>query len=132
MNEPPPFFGTPGESVPAVDPEDLQAAHEMLVDLKNQRPDSAQLAVGVEVFRHACKPGADIPAVSYRCTMLQILPMVAPEQFAGFIKEDENLDAAVYREFASFPMTWMGGGAPREGLPFDAEELLRRLSPEKG
>ena len=81
---------------------------------------------------HACKPGADIPAVSYRCMMLQLLPMLAREPFAGFIKEGGKLDAAVYREFASFPMTWLGVGAPREGLPFDAEELLRRLSSEKG
>ena len=38
MDVPPPFLGTPGEPVPAVDAEDLQAAHDILTNPARRPP----------------------------------------------------------------------------------------------
>jgi hypothetical protein len=124
MNASPSFFGIAGEPVPAVDPEDLQTAYEILTDPAH-RPAGAY---STRIFDKACKAGADIPAVAYRAMMLQVLPMVAREQIASLTKDDGEFDTTVYREFARFPMTWLPQGSSREGMPFDVDEFLRRLA----
>ena len=77
-------------------------------------------------------------ALAYRAMMLSMLTNPKfPEELTRYWKEqlapwttDGHFDAAVYREFAQLPLEWMGVGVVREGFPFDAESLLRRLRGE--
>jgi hypothetical protein len=81
--------------------------------------------------RVSLRGGVDFPSVTYRAMMLQFLVMHAKEQLEPWTKEGQ-LDAAVFREVAQMPLEWMGTGVERQGLPFDAEELFRRLRGQSG
>jgi hypothetical protein len=65
QDDPPRFWGPPGDSVPAVDPSDLKAAWGIYHDLKESHPEGG-VAVSATVIEHACRSGADISAVTYR------------------------------------------------------------------
>jgi hypothetical protein len=125
MEEPPVFGGNPGEPVPPVDPEDLKTLFEIFQDATKHHPGGG-VGVDLEVFKHACKADADIPSLTYRAMMLQLLLSHAQEQLALWTKEGQ-LDFAVFREAAQLPMEWIGVGVERQGLPFDIDELFRRL-----
>jgi hypothetical protein len=131
MNAMASLFGRAGEPVPTVDAEDLQTAYEILTDPAHRPAGGGQVGFSIDIFRRTCKAGADISAVTYRAMMLQLLPMVAREQVAPFVKEDGKFDAMVYREFAGFPMKWLPQGSMPAGTPFDLEEFLRRLDPRR-
>jgi hypothetical protein len=139
MDTHPPFFGQPGQPVPSVDPNDLKTVFEFFHETATQSQ-GGQTGVSVEIFQRLCKPGADISAVTYRAMMLGSLtnPKL-PEEFSRFWKEqlapwttDGHFDTVIYREFAQLPMEWMGLGVIRQGFPFDAELLLRRLRGSEG
>jgi hypothetical protein len=125
MQEPPVFGGNPGEPVPPVDAEDLKTVFEIFQDA-GKRGTGGAVGVDLEVFKHACKADADIPSLTYRAMMLQLFVSHAQEQLAPWTKEGQ-LDFAVFREAAQLRMEWMGVGIERQGLPFDLNELLRRL-----
>jgi len=56
------FGGAPGAPVPHVDPEDVKAVWELGREVKKNHPDG-QVAIGMDVFKHTCRPGANIKAV---------------------------------------------------------------------
>ena len=124
------LFGAPGAPVPEVDAEDVKAVWELGRDIEKRHPVKAgelrAYAIGIEVFKAACKPGANIPAVLYRGTMLGMLIRRAQEQLARWLKEG-NPDDAIFRAIAQVPMEWMGMGVVRNGLPFDIEDFIRRV-----
>ncbi len=124
------FPGKPGRPVPEVDPQDLQTAHDIFSCAAKSRP-GGNVGVSIQIFQHACKPGADIPSVTYRAMLIGFLLPIAKEQLQPWMKEGQ-LDAAVFREFARLPMKWMGTGAQQQGFPFDAEALFQRLQDEAG
>jgi hypothetical protein len=135
MDTLPPLFGSPGQPVPSVDPDDLKIVYELFQDIERQNPEQ-QVGVDIGVFKEVCKPDADISALAYRSMMLRLLAGPAPsKELEPHWKNtlapwthDGHLDAAVYREFAQLPMEWIGVGVVRQGPPFDAELLFRRLS----
>ena len=53
-------FGRPGEAVPTVDPEDVKAVWECSSEFERENP-GRQRAVGIEIFKRACSPGAKHP-----------------------------------------------------------------------
>ncbi len=124
------LFGPPGAPVPEVDAEDVKAVWELGKDIEARHPaETGELrayAVGIEVFKAACKPGANIPAVSYRGMMLGMLIRHAQEQLAPWLKEGNPADA-VFRAIAQVPMEWMGVGVVRKGLPLDTKDFIRRV-----
>jgi hypothetical protein len=124
---PPHLRGAPGAPVPAVDPEDLKAIWRLHREIASQRPGES---VGIDntVMVGRCKPGADVHALAYRTSMLQVLQRVARDSLAPWTKNTE-LDDAVFRVAADIPMEWIGT-EERNRLPFDVEELLRRLRGE--
>ncbi len=130
MDDQLPYFGgAAGEPVPQVDPEDIKAAWKVGRDIESRHsggPGLHAYAIGVEVFKAACKPGANIPAVCYRGMMLGVLTRHAQEQLAPWVKEGK-VDDAVFLAIADVPMEWMGVGMERKGLPFDAEDFIRRV-----
>jgi hypothetical protein len=121
------FGGTPGTPVPTVDPEDLKAIWRLHREIASQHSgDSVGLDHSVIVDR--CKPGSDVHAVAYRTSMLELFQHVAPDSLAPWTNNTE-LDDAVFRVAANIPIDWIGT-EQRKGLPFDVEELLRRLRDE--
>jgi hypothetical protein len=116
-------FGRPGEPVPVVDPEDIKAAWEVGKGCRKSHP-QGNVAIGIAVFRHACKPGANVPAVTYRTGQIDILRLIQPDVMDPLLQSKLE---AVLRAAAEIPMEWMGVGMVRRGLPFDAEEFLRRV-----
>lgn len=65
LQEPPGFGGKPGEPVPAVDPEDVKTVWQIGREAQGNHA-GEHVAIGVDLMKHACKPGADIEAISYR------------------------------------------------------------------
>lgn len=118
------FGGEAGESVPEVDPDDLKAIWQIGEEL--QANHSAAKAVGVEVMKQACKPGANIEATWYRSSVIWVLTQVAQQQLAPWLRDGKVVDP-VFRVMASIPMEWVGSEV-KQGLPFNVEEFLRRLN----
>src|ERR1700687_860257 len=100
------LFGAPGAPVPEVDAEDVKAVWEMGRDIEARHPAKAgelrAHAVGIEIFKAACKPGANIPAVFYRGAMLGMLIRHGQGQLAPWLKEG-NPDDAIFRAIAQVP-----------------------------
>lgn len=115
--------GVPGDPVPQVDPEDIEAVWKLGEDVKKDHPGGG-VAIGMAVFEHACTPGANVKAVIYRANQTGILRMVAPEVMEPLI--EEKLDA-VLRTAATIPMEWIGREV-HKGFPFDADDFIRRVS----
>jgi hypothetical protein len=126
--EPPRFGGKPGEPVPAVDPEDVKTVWQIGRDVQANHP-GQNVAVGADLMKHACKPGANIDAVSYRSSLVWLVNQIAPEQLARFTREGQP-DDAVFHAAAKVPAEWMGVGMVRESLPFDVNEFLRLCGEE--
>lgn len=124
MENPPSFGGNPGEPVQEVDPEDLKTIWQMARDLQ-ARHAGQKVAIGFEVMKATCKPGANVQAVCYRSVMISVLKQFAQEQLAPWAKDGEISDA-VFRTMATIPMEWIGR-TEREVLPFDVEGFFRRL-----
>ena len=111
--------GAPGTPVPQVDPEDVRAVWKLGQEVKKDHP-GVNVGIGMEIFERACKPGSNIPAVTYRAGMTAMFLRHAPEL-------QDKLDA-VFFTAATIPMEWIGVGVVRKGLPFDIEEFMRRVS----
>jgi hypothetical protein len=116
------WAGVAGETVPRVDPSDVKALWELGQGVKKSHPEGG-IAIGVALFNECCKPGANVPAVRYRVSMLGMLQYVAPEIINPLIQD--KLDA-VFLAAAEIPMEWLGEGV-REEFPFDADDFVRRV-----
>ena len=116
VSEPPEFGGNAGEPVPAVDPEDLKIVLQITKDVQARNP---RAAIGAEIFQQACKPGADVEAVTYRSWLIGLANQFAPGHLERFA------DDALCHAAAKVPAQWMGVGIVRNGLPFDVNEFLR-------
>jgi hypothetical protein len=118
-------FGRAGEEVPTVDSKDVKAIWILSSDYEKEHP-SKSGAVGIEILKSVCSPGANIAAITYRTQMMWVVEHASPEALAPWTK-DERLDDAVFRAIAEVPMEWMGVGAPRHDLPFDVDDFLHRV-----
>jgi hypothetical protein len=114
-------YGRAGERVPEVDPEDLRAVWE--IGQETVKDHQGNVAIGIEIFRHACKPGANIAAVTYRSGQIGILRLIQPDVMDPLIQDKPE---AVFRAAAKIPMEWIGAGV-RHGLPFDGDDFVRRV-----
>ena len=120
---PPRFGGKPGETVPVVDPDDVRTAWQIEREVQARYP-GKNIATGGELMKKACKPGANIQAVTYRAWLVLLMTEIAPEKLVPFTHNGQ-LDAAVFRAAAKVPAEWMGVGVVRGGPPFDVTEFLR-------
>jgi hypothetical protein len=68
-------FGPAGEPVPQVDSEDVKAVWEIGQATIKENP-QRNVAIGVEILRDACKPGANVPAITYRTQEIRMLQMI--------------------------------------------------------
>src|SRR5881392_1038946 len=77
---PPQFGGKPGEAVPEVDPNDIKAVSQFYQEMAKDHP-CEQFAIGIELLGQVCKPGADVTAVYYRASMIEMIAkLIATEQ----------------------------------------------------
>jgi len=123
------FWGADGDAegpVPVVLHEDIKAAWITCSDLDARFADRP-VGIGIEVFQRACSPGANIAAVVYRTWMLQFM-----EEFGLLNRWLHNgeLDEAVFRVAATFPLTKMQAGVVHEGFPFDVETFMEQVEEE--
>ena len=82
-------LGRAGEPVPQVDPEDVKVVWEVGQESVKENP-QGNVAIGVEIFRRACKPGANVPAVTYRTGQIGILRLIQPDVMDPLIQEDRK------------------------------------------
>ena len=128
------FFRSRAEAengpVPAVDPADLKSIWAMQDEVQARVP-GQQVVIGMDHWKGACRPGADLWAVFFRISMLRMLQVLSKS--GGLISpwlHDGKPDDAVFKVVATIPMIGLKLGTPREGYPFDAEELLRLIQKE--
>jgi hypothetical protein len=121
------------DPVAAVTPADLKSVWAMQDDVQARFP-GEQVMIGVQQWESACSPGADVRAVFFRVSILRILQMLSGS--GALISpwlHDGKPDDAVFKVVATLPMTGLQPGTiPRQGFPFDAEELIRLIKKESG
>lgn len=127
----PQFGGDAGTPVPEVDAEDVKAVWQQYREVEKNHP-GRQVAIGLELLKNFCKPGANIEAVFYRHAQLHLLKMIAeqnviPQLSLDSITTNGEFKDSAFEAIAKVPMQWMGEG-PRQGLPFDVEKFLQLCS----
>jgi hypothetical protein len=104
---------------PAVDPVDLKLVWK-------EHTKHPECAIGPDLLARLCSPGADIHAISHRYAMLRTLPM---NLLADHV-HDGQPDDVVFRVAATIPLERREIGVEYNGLPFDSDELVKRLRDE--
>jgi hypothetical protein len=111
------FFNGDSDAVPEVKFADLKAMWNYNQEIKS-RDHRRQFAVADSVWERICSPDANIPALTYRCTMLSLLETFLEATVSGGQITDNALQVA-----ATIPMNWVGMGM-RNLMPFDFMEFL--------
>ncbi len=120
----PDFFGSRGNDVAAVNPDDLRKVWAMMRDLQaralagQSESTSSGLYQSVQPRR---KCGGRL--VSRVHPGLQMLP---GNPLTPWLHEGE-LDDAAFQIAASFPMKKLPVGLVKNGLPFDVQEIVKRI-----
>ena len=115
--------------IPTVDPADLKSVWAMQEDVIATHP-GQQIAVASSPYERACTPGANVQAVFFRVSMLQVLKMMSESE--GLISpwlHDGKPEDTVFKVLATIPMNGLPPGG-RQGLPFDVEEFRRLIKKE--
>ena len=117
----------PDDDVPKVDVPDLKAMRSLYKAVEAMNPGKqGGVGVDIEIARAACGAGADMGAVSYRYSMLQLLAMFPGDLLAPWSDNGEFQDA-VFKVAARIQMKWMEVGVPQPRLPFDVEVFLQEV-----
>ena len=120
MSESDVFSGKAGEPVPIADVTDIKMMRAHFQELKAQHPGGVAVEVGI--WKRLCSPGADIPAVSYRCGMLGLLEMMLRAAWTGGELSENALKVA-----ARMDMRWMAVGVVQDVSPFSVEGFLAEV-----
>jgi hypothetical protein len=121
------WFSGRGPVAP-VDPADLRSVWEMQHNAQRNAPNLAPnqtAAISSGLYQQACSPGADVAAVWYRVSMLQLL--AGPSGLLTPWLHDDELPDAVFNLAATFPMRKLSFGEANQGFPFDAQEFIKQL-----
>jgi hypothetical protein len=119
-----PLGDIPEGPIPPVDPADLRSLWEMQREVQ-ARTAGQHTAISAEIYKRACSPGANVGAVWFRASligMLEMLGVLRPWIHEGVVAD------AVFKVAATFPMNGMAIGVPRQGLPFDMQELISQIA----
>jgi hypothetical protein len=96
----------------------------------NRAPDQ-YFSVGIDYFRRVCSPGANVGAVWYRLSILEMLRHIS--EITGtslpWPREGKPGDA-VFKALATVRMTGLPPGVVRKVPPFDPDELIRLIKEE--
>jgi hypothetical protein len=113
--------------IPSVNPADLRSVEAEQRDFRSRFP-GVQIVSGDDAWKSACSPGTDLFAMFYRIAFLE---MLADQGFLSPWLHNGELDDAVFKVFATFPMKRIQKGG-QEGFPFDIEELTKQVEKEAG
>jgi hypothetical protein len=109
------------DALPTVNPADLQNVWAMLCLFQGQAGGPSGND-DIRLHERVCSPGADVHAIWFRASMLQVLAgTLAPWTHNG------EVDDAVFQVAAAFPMKKIPVGVAQQGLPFDVEEFVREI-----
>lgn len=114
-----------GDFVPKVMPSDLRIVSRMMRKFQTDNP-SVCGAISGDLFKRQCSAGVDVFAVWMRAAMLETLLRLRPEMLTSHVNDGE-FDEAVLQVAATISMKNIRTGTTHQGLPFDAEEFMRRL-----
>jgi hypothetical protein len=117
------FLGKAGELVPAVDPDDIKAVWKLRRE-HEARFQGKRVGIGRGLVESICKAGADVRAVCYRATMLQLIQRFAPEKLVSWLTPEGEPSETVFQATAQVAMTWIPEGG-QQGLPIDEEQFFR-------
>jgi hypothetical protein len=142
------FLANGDDSVPSVDPGDLRTIWRLSQDMNRRHPDKNS-AIGMDLVKQVCSPTADCNAVSYRFMMLGMLETMCAllkqhadairqahsedrfeqltNKWLSFHRENGDLDEAVFKVAARFPVKKIQAGVVSNELPFDATEFLNQI-----
>ncbi len=116
--------------VPAVDHGNFKNVWATQNDFLARNP-GQENAIRIDLYKHACSPGADVGAVLSRLSMLGMLQKVAE---AGHFRfpwiHYGKAEEVVFKIVATTPMVKLKSGVKQEGFPFDVEELIRQIKNE--
>jgi hypothetical protein len=115
-------YGRAGEPVPQVDPSDLKALWTLYEESRKRNPKGGVM-IGRSLMQDLCKPGADVTAISYRATKLELFRHILPDTIEPLIQD--KLDA-VLKAASEIPMVWIGATV-YHGWTFDPEDFVRRV-----
>jgi hypothetical protein len=109
--------------ISAVDPDDLQKVWAYMLTVPERHGTCST------VFQSMCSPGADVFAVWYRASILQLCERLG---LLSRWKNEGNLDSAVFKVAADYKIEKMPAGVVRKSLPLDVEGFLKRIEAESG
>jgi hypothetical protein len=107
------------DMVPTVKPADLKSLWRIVNLCRAVSPSGS---LGSRTLEEACSAGADIEAIYFRATMLSMMPGM----LASWTRNGE-LDDAVFKIAAAFPMHKIKASVVQQGPPFDVQELLEAI-----
>jgi hypothetical protein len=114
-------FGRAGEPVSTVDPKDVKAIWILSTDYEKEHPGKSG-AVGIEILKSVCSPGANIAAITYRTQMMWVVEHASPEALAPWTK-DERLDDAMRSSAPSRRFRWNGWAWERRGTAYPSMSM---------
>jgi len=120
------FFGARGNDVTAVNSDDLRKVWKMMRDLQAPTPAGPSGSSSSGLYESVCSPGANVVAVWYRASMLEVLQMLPGNPLTPWSREGQ-LDDTVFKVAATFPMKKLPIGLVKDGLPFDVQELVKQI-----
>ena len=113
-----------GGPIPPVDAEDLKRAWGCYQEAQKRAKGS--VAIGFSVLAAVCSPGANISAIWNRHSMLSML-LLSPGHLLDPWRHGEEVDDAVFRIAATFPMEGMQRGVTYPGWPLDVDAFIEHL-----
>jgi hypothetical protein len=116
--------------VPPVAPADLKSVWAMKNEFQARHP-GQHVSIGVDFYKRACSPQADVGAVFSRVSMLG---RVQHEAEAGHFRfpwiHDGEPEEVVFKIVATIPMVELQPGVVQEGFPIDVEQLIEQIKNE--
>ena len=93
-------------------------------DAPNHAPNQSG-SIDISLYQRTCSPGAEVGAVWYRVSILQLL--AGPIGLLTPWLHDGELPDAVFNLAATFPMNRLSVGEVNQGLPFDVQGFIKQL-----
>jgi hypothetical protein len=110
----------------AVNPADLKNVWTMMRDAQARAMAGQLPSIDSRAYENVCSTDADVVAVWYRVSMLELLQMVPAKPLTPW-SHDGEFDDAVFQVAATFPMKKLPVGIEQNGLPFDVQEFVKQI-----
>ena len=109
--------------LPPVDPADIKI-------LWKEHAENPGCVIGISLLASLYSPGADFQVISRRYSIIELLRMNLMGDLLADHVHDGQPDDVVFRIAANIPLERREIGVEYDGLPFDADEFVKRLHDE--